>query len=45
VQPDFLHAAFDEVDRSFGSLEGYLREGLGLREAERERLRALYCES
>jgi protein-tyrosine phosphatase len=42
VQPDFLHAAFDEVDRSFGSLEGYLREGLGLRDAERQRLRALY---
>ena len=42
VQPDFLQAAFDEVDRSYGSLEGYLREGLGLREAERERLKALY---
>jgi protein-tyrosine phosphatase len=42
VQPDFLQAAFDEVDQSFGSLEGYLREGLGLREAERKRLKALY---
>lgn len=42
VQPDFLQAALDEVDRTYGSLDGYLREGLGLREAERERLRALY---
>lgn len=42
VQPGFLHAAFEEVDRSYGSLEGYLREGLGLREAERKRLNALY---
>ncbi len=43
VQPDFLHAAFGEVDASYGSLEGYLREGLGLRERERARLRELYA--
>jgi protein-tyrosine phosphatase len=42
VQPDFLQAALDEADRQYGSLEGYLREGLSLREAERERLQALY---
>lgn len=42
VQPEFLHAAFDEVRASYGSLEGYLREGLALRDAERARLRALY---
>jgi len=42
VQPDFLHAAFDTIDEHFGSLEGYFREGLALREAERERLRELY---
>ena len=42
VQPEFLQAALDEVDRAYGSMEGYLREGLGLREAERHRLRALY---
>ena len=29
VQPEFLQAAFDEVDAGYGSLEGYLREGLG----------------
>lgn len=42
VQPEFLHAALDEVEAQHGSLEGYFREGLGLREAEREALRRLY---
>jgi len=42
VQPEFLHAAFEEVDASYGSLEAYLREGLALRDAERTLLRALY---
>ena len=42
VQPEFLHAAFAEVDRSYGSLETYLREGLALREAERKQLNFLY---
>jgi protein-tyrosine phosphatase len=44
VQPDFLQAAFDAVDADYGGIEGYLREGLGLREAERARLRALYLQ-
>jgi protein-tyrosine phosphatase len=42
VQPDFLQAAFAEVDALYGSLEGYFREGLGLRGAEREALGQLY---
>jgi protein-tyrosine phosphatase len=42
VQPGFLQAAFEEVDARYGSLEGFFREGLGLREAERERLARLY---
>jgi protein-tyrosine phosphatase len=45
VQPDFLHAAFEVVDQDYGGLEAYFREGLALREAERERLRELYLES
>ncbi len=44
VQPEFLHAAFEAVTRNYGGVEGYFREGLGLREAERDRLRALYLE-
>jgi protein-tyrosine phosphatase len=42
VQPEFLRAAFDEVDRSYGSLDAYFREGLAIRQEERERLTALY---
>jgi protein-tyrosine phosphatase len=44
VQPDFLQAALDAVDQDFGSLDGYLRDGLGLRDAERARLRELYLD-
>jgi protein-tyrosine phosphatase len=43
VQPDFLQAAFAEIQARHGSLDAYLREGLGLGDAQRERLRALYC--
>jgi protein-tyrosine phosphatase len=42
VQPEFLQAAFDEIDARWGGVEAYLREGLGLRERERARLRELY---
>jgi protein-tyrosine phosphatase len=42
VQPSFLEAALREVDACYGSLEGYFREGLGLREAEREQLARRY---
>jgi protein-tyrosine phosphatase len=44
VQPEFLQAAFDEVHAHFGSLEGYLREGLALGERERAALRQLYAQ-
>jgi protein-tyrosine phosphatase len=43
VQPSFLQAAFDEVQAHYGSLEGYFREGLGLREPERAELRQRYA--
>jgi protein-tyrosine phosphatase len=42
VQPEFLHAAFEAVDEEYGGLDAYFREGLGLREKERARMRALY---
>jgi protein-tyrosine phosphatase len=42
VQPEFLQAAFDELESSYGSLDGYLRDGLALGRAERERLHILY---
>jgi protein-tyrosine phosphatase len=42
VQPDFLRAALDEADAAYGSLDGYLRDGLRLGAAERDRLKSLY---
>ncbi len=42
VQPEFLHAAFEAVDEEYGGLDAYFREGLGLQEKERARMRALY---
>jgi protein-tyrosine phosphatase len=44
VHPEFLQAAFDEVDAAYGSLERYFDEGLALREPQRERLRRLYLQ-
>ena len=45
VQPAFLAAAFETVDAGYGSLDGYLRDGLGIGAAERDRLRQLYLET
>jgi protein-tyrosine phosphatase len=33
VRPAYLDAAYDEVDRTYGSFDGYLRAGLGLDDA------------
>lgn len=44
VQPEFLQAALEAVEADYGGLEGYFREGLGLRDAELKRLRELYLE-
>lgn len=44
VQPAFLEAAYEAVEREHGSMEAYLRDGLGLREAEQAQLRALYLQ-
>ena len=42
VQPEYLAAAYAEADDRFGSLDDYLSEGLGLGEAQRQRLKAMY---
>jgi len=42
VRPEFLQAAFDEIEARWGGVEGYLRDGLGLGERERARLHELY---
>ncbi len=40
VQGEWLDAAFDQATLSYGSFDGYVREGLGLTEAELTALRA-----
>ncbi len=40
VRIEYLEAAFLEADRSYGGMDGYLREGLGLTDDDLERLRA-----
>jgi protein-tyrosine phosphatase len=45
VQASFLQAAFDEVNATYGSIEGYFVDGLGLRQAQREQLQTLYAAS
>jgi len=42
VQPDFLHAALDTVQQDYGSMQAYLRDGLGLADTQMRRLRELY---
>jgi protein-tyrosine phosphatase len=39
VMPEYLDAAFDEVRRSFGSIEGYFGEGLGLDDRAQQAIR------
>lgn len=40
VFPSYLEAALDEVDKRYGSMEKYVREGLGVRDETVEALRA-----
>ncbi|HEX5567751.1 MAG TPA: tyrosine-protein phosphatase, partial [Streptomyces sp.] len=45
ARPAYLHAAFDTIDSTWGGVENYLAEGLGLTQATRERLRARLLDS
>lgn len=42
VRAAYLQAAFDEVDKQYGSFDAYLRQGLGLDDAALARLRARF---
>lgn len=42
VRASYIQAAFDEVDRHYGSFDGYVREGLGLDDGAVAALRARY---
>ena len=45
VQASFLAAAFEAIDADYGTLETYLRDGLGIGAAERKELEANYLEA
>jgi protein-tyrosine phosphatase len=45
VQAAFLAAAFETIKAGYGSLDDYLRDGLGIGAAEREALRDRYLEA
>jgi len=42
VRPEYLQSAFDEVDRKYGSMEAYARDGLGLSALDIAMLRRKY---
>lgn len=42
VRPEYLRAAFDEVDRAYGSMDAYARDGLGLSASDIAALRRKY---
>jgi protein-tyrosine phosphatase len=44
VRRGYLQAAFDTMRTDYGSIDNYLREGLGVDDAFREQLRARYLE-
>ena len=44
VAPEYLEAARDEMDKTFGSIKGYFSEGLGLDEAAQQSLRSAFVE-
>jgi protein-tyrosine phosphatase len=44
AQPKYLEAALDEIDRVFGSFDGYLERALGVGDSGRQRLFDLLTE-
>lgn len=45
VQPDYLQASLDAVERDHGGMENYLTRTIGLGEAQRKRLAQLYLQA
>jgi hypothetical protein len=45
VDQAYLHAALEEMEERFGSIEGYFSQGLGIDEAGQEELRNTLTES
>ena len=42
VKPEYLEAAFDEMETRYGTIENYFAEGLGIDAAQQQALRNLY---
>lgn len=42
VRESYLNAAFDEIDKKYGSLEPFLKEGLGLTKSDINKLKSMY---
>jgi protein-tyrosine phosphatase len=42
VRPIYLETAFRTIEEQYGSLDNYIREGLGISEAEQEKFRQEY---
>lgn len=42
VRPEYLDAAFDEVDKQYGSFDRYIRDGLGIDATTIEALRKAF---
>lgn len=43
VQEEYLEAAFDEMCKHFGTIEGYFAEGLGIDAKNQLALRTAFC--
>jgi protein-tyrosine phosphatase len=44
ARSEYLWAAFETINREYGSFESYVRSGLGLTEEDVEHLKSLYLE-
>ena len=42
AKEEYLTAAFDEINKLYGSMDAFLENGLGIDETMREQLRARY---
>ncbi|MFC4100558.1 tyrosine-protein phosphatase [Paenibacillus xanthanilyticus] len=44
VRPEYIEAAFDEIDKTYGSVDGFLEKAIGLTAEKRAQLKKLYLE-
>ncbi|MFB9326807.1 tyrosine-protein phosphatase [Paenibacillus aurantiacus] len=44
VRPEYIEAAFDEMEKTYGSVDGFLEKGIGLTAENRAQLKKMYLE-